>query len=114
MKYKEFAEFVSCYKKQGDVEGELIKALASSFTDDMLFTTKIADNFRKCIEVFFINEYGKDNYDTFTWWLYELPMMTERDTLNGKTADYMFEKDGTPIPIKTVKELWKYLESCKK
>ena len=114
MKLKDFEKFVDYYAKQSEVEEELVKALASTFTDDMLFTTKFADNLRKCIEILFINEYGKEAYDTFTWWLYELPMMVERDTLNGKTADYMFEKDGTPIPIKTVKNLWAYLECCKK
>ena len=113
MKLKDFEKFIECYKRQGEVEEELVKALSSTFTDDMLFTTKFADNLRKCIEILLINEYGKEAYDTFTWWLYELPTMMERDVKNGKNIDYMFEKDGTPIPIKTIKNLWAYLESCK-
>lgn len=61
--------------------------------------------------IYFIikREYGESGLDWFTWWLYELPMLKNK---NSK-EHYAIEADGTPIILDTPEQLYDFLEKNK-
>lgn len=61
--------------------------------------------------IYFIikTEYGENGLDWFTWWLYELPILKNK---NSKEY-YATEADGTPIILDTPEQLYDFLEKNK-
>lgn len=55
------------------------------------------------------NEYGKNGWDWFSWWLYELPSLKRKTPKES----YATEADGTPIILDTPEQLYDFLEKNK-
>lgn len=70
-------------------------------------------NYLSSIEyfIYFIinHDYGKDGWDWFYWWLYELPSLKRKDLKES----YATEADGTPIILDTPEQLYEFLEKIK-
>lgn len=49
--------------------------------------------------------FGESGYDWFSWWMYELPSLREKNTKES----YASEADGTPIILDTADQLYDFL-----
>lgn len=52
-------------------------------------------------------EYNEEGFDWFTWWLYELPTMKQKD---NAPKHFAYNADGTPIILDTPEQLYEFLE----
>ena len=96
MKRKEFKKFIEAIEYQSDISRELYKSKVDLIEYDEMF--------HKIISILGKKLFTEDGWDIIGYYLYEA---------KTKTAECMWEADGTNIPMKTPDDLYNYLTKTK-
>jgi hypothetical protein len=98
MTLEQFTKAIEAIQKQYNKETRLTDAL-QEFFDGHFVPTMSSDATEALIEVLEIH--FKDHFHTISWWLFENDFGTKGMTITV---------DGIDIPMKTVEDLYKYLD----